>query len=163
MLVQILANTPAWVFVSFIVLLVFGLMQTRTRAVQKIPALLLPAGMIALSLFGIGSSFGLSPIPVASWAIALSTAALVGYALFRDRGVEYDATTEKFLVPGSWVPLGVMTTIFFAKYVYGVMHAFNVEVLSAPLFIVFLSAVYGLLSGYFAARGFNLVKTAQMV
>jgi len=161
LLVQILSNTPIWVFVSFFVLIVFGLMQTRTRTVQKIPALLLPAGMIALSLFGIGSSFGLSRIPVASWAIALSMAALVGYALFRDKRVEYDATTEKFLVPGSWVPLGVLTAIFFAKYVYGVMHAFNAEVISAPLFIVFLSAVYGLLSGYFAARAFNLVKTAK--
>jgi len=115
LLVQILSNTPIWVFVSFFVLIVFGLMQTRTRTVQRIPALLLPAGMIALSLFGIGSSFGLSLIPVASWAIALSMAALVGYALFRDKGVEYDATTEKFLVPGSWVPLGVLTAIFFCE------------------------------------------------
>lgn len=162
MLVQILSNTPAWVFASFLVLLVFGLMQTRTRKVQKIPALLLPAGMIALSLFGIGSSFGLSLIPVASWAIALSMAAYVGYALFRDKRVEYDAIAGKFLVPGSWVPLGVLLAIFFAKYVYGVMHAFNAEVITAPLFIVFLSAVYGLLSGYFAARAFNLIKEAQM-
>jgi uncharacterized membrane protein len=82
--------------VLFFVLLVFGLMQTRTRSVRKIPALLLPASMIALSLAGIESSFGLTLAPLASWAIALSIAALVGYALFRDKGVEYDATTEKF-------------------------------------------------------------------
>jgi hypothetical protein len=50
-----------------------------------------------------------------------------------------------------------------AKYVYAVMHALNADVISAPLFIVFLSAVYGLLSGYFAARAFNLIKKAQMV
>lgn len=84
MVVQILSNTPAWVFVLFFVLLAFGLMQTRTRTVGKIPALLLPAGMIALSLAGINSSFGLTLLPLASWAVALSVAALVGYALFRD-------------------------------------------------------------------------------
>ena len=40
-------------------LLAFGLMQTRTRTVRKIPALLLPVGMVALSLAGIKTSFGL--------------------------------------------------------------------------------------------------------
>jgi len=163
LLVQILSNTPTWVFVLFLVLLVFGLVQTRTRTVRKIPALLLPAGMIALSLAGINSSFGLRPVPLASWAIALAISALVGYAMFRDRRVEYHATEKKFFVPGSWVPLAVIMAIFFAKYIYAVMHALNADVISAPLFIVVLSAVYGLLSGYFAAKAFNLVKKAQMV
>jgi len=163
LLVQILSNTPAWVFVLFLALLAFGLMQTRTRPVGRIPALLLPAGMIALSLAGINSSFGLRLVPLAAWAVALGIATLVGYAVFRDRRVEYDATEKKFLVPGSWVPLAVIMAIFFAKYLYAVMHALDAAVLSEPLFIVALSAGYGLLSGYFAARAFNLIKTAEMV
>jgi hypothetical protein len=151
------------VFVLFFALLVFGLMQTRTRTVRVFPALLLPAGMIALSLAGINSSFGLRPVPLASWAVALVLAATVGHALFRDKRVEYDATTRKFLVPGSWMPLAVIMAIFFAKYVYAVMHAMKIEAITAPLFVVVLSAVYGVLSGYFAARALNLVKKAQMV
>lgn len=162
MIVQILSNTPAWVFALFLALLVLGLMQTRTRTVRKIPALLLPAGMIALSLAGINSSFGFRPVPLASWTAALALAVAVGHALFRDERVQYDAAEAKFLVPGSWVPLAVIMAIFFAKYVYAVMHAFNADVLSAPLFIVADSAVYGLLSGYFAARAFNLIKKAQI-
>jgi len=161
LIVKILSNTPTWVFVLFVVLLVFGLMQTRTRTVAKTPALLLPAGMIALSLAGINSSFGLMPVPLASWAIALAIAAFVGHALFRDKRVRYDATEKKFFIPGSWLPLGVIMAIFFAKYVYAVMHAMNAEVISTPLFVVGLSAVYGLLSGYFAARALNLIKNAQ--
>jgi hypothetical protein len=163
LLVQILSNTPTWVFVLFFVLLVFGLMQTRTRTVQEVPAFLLPAGMIALSLLGIYSSFGLMIVPLASWAIALPIAALVWYALFRDKGVEYDANTAKFFVPGSWVPLGVIMVIFFAKYAHGVLQALNADFITAPIFIVSLAAIYGLLSGYFTARAFNLIKKAQMV
>lgn len=163
MIVQILSNTPGWVFALFLALLVLGLMQARTRTVRKIPALLLPAGMIALSLAGINSSFGLRPVPLASWTAALVIAGVVGHALFRDERVEYDAAEEKFLVPGSWVPLAVIMAIFFAKYVYAVMNAFNADVISTPLFIVVVSAVYGLLSGYFAARAFNLIKKAQIV
>jgi uncharacterized integral membrane protein len=138
-------------------------MQTRTRSVRKIPALLLPAGMIALSLAGINSSFGLEAVPLVSWGIALAIATSVGYALFRDRRVEYNATTQQFFIPGSWVPLAVIMAIFFAKYVYAVMHALNATIISAPLFVVLLSAIYGLLSGYFAARAMNLLKRAQRV
>lgn len=161
MIGQILSNTPLWVFGLFVALLVFGLMQTRTRSVGKIAALLLPGGMIALSLAGIQSSFGLRPVPLAAWAVALAIAAAVGYAAFRDRRVTYDATEGKFFVPGSWVPLAVIMAIFFAKYAYAVMHALGAGVLSAPWFVVALSAVYGLLSGYFAARALNLVRKAR--
>lgn len=161
MITQILSHTPAWVFALFVVLLVFGLMQTRTRTVRKIPALLLPAGMVALSLAGIQSSFGMTPVPLASWAVALAITALVGYAQFRDKRVRYDATAKAYFVPGSWVPLVVIMTIFFAKYAYTVMKAMNAAVITTALFVVGLSAVYGLLSGYFAARALNLIRLAR--
>lgn len=160
-MIQILANTPTWVFGLFVALLALGLLQARSRTVRKIPALLLPAGMVALSLAGINSSFGLKPVPLVSWAIALVLSALVGYGLFRDKRVTYDATAKAFFVPGSWVPLAVIMAIFFAKYIYAVMQALHAVVISTTLFIVGLSAVYGLLSGYFAARALNLVKLAQ--
>ncbi len=163
MIGQILAHTPAWVFALFLVLLVFGLMQTRTRTVRRIPALLLPAGMIALSLAGIQSSFGLAPAPLASWAVALAIAAMVGHAVFRDWRVSYDAAAKTYFVPGSWVPLAVIMVIFFAKYAYAVMNALNAAVVSAPLFVLGLSAVYGVLSGYFAARALNLIGLTQRV
>jgi hypothetical protein len=158
LLVQILANTPVWVFVLFVVLLAVGLMQARTRTVRKTAAFLLPAGMIALSLAGISSSFGLQLVPVTSWLVALSLVTLAGRWWFRDDKVQYDPATSTFAIPGSWTPLVVIMAIFFAKYVYAVMRAFNLEGVTAPLFVVCQSAVYGALSGYFAARALNLLN-----
>lgn len=163
MIGQILSRTPTWVFALFFALVVFGLMQARTRTVRKIPALLLPLGMIALSLSGIQSSFGLAPLPVASWAIALTIAALGGHALFRDERVRYDASAKTYFIPGSWVPLVVIMAIFVAKYAYAVMNGMNAAVVSTPVFVVGLSAVYGVLSGYFAARALNLIRLAEKV
>jgi hypothetical protein len=160
LLVQILSHTPIWVYALFFVLLAFGLMQTRTRTVSTIPALLLPAGMIALSLAGINSSFGLKTIPLTAWGVAAVTATVVGYVFFRDRRIHREATNGKFFIPGSWVPLVVMMAIFFTKYVYAVMNAFNAEAVSTPLFIGALCAVYGVLSGYFSSRAVNLVRLA---
>ena len=161
LLVQILSHTPIWVYALFFVLLAFGLMQTRTRTVGKILALLLPVGMIALSLGGINSSFGLTTIPLVAWGMAVAIATAVGYFFFRDKRIHYVAADGKFFIPGSWVPLVVMMAIFFAKYVYAVMHASNAEVIATPIFIGTLSAVYGLLSGYFASRAVNLIALAQ--
>ena len=163
MIVQILSHTPTWVYALFVVLLVFGLIQTRTRTVSKIPALLLPAGMITLSLAGINSSFGLTTIPLAAWGIAVVVATVVGYTFFRDTRIHCQATGGTFFIPGSWVPLVVMLAIFLTKYVYAVMHAFNAEGIARPMFIGALSAVYGLLSGYFSSRAINLIKLAQNV
>ncbi|HEY0393814.1 MAG TPA: DUF6622 family protein [Candidatus Elarobacter sp.] len=161
MIVQILVHTPIWVYGLFFVLLVFGLMQTRTRTVAKIPALLLPVGMIALSLFGIYSSFGFRPLPLVAWATATAIASAAGYAFFRDTRVRRDATGGKFLIAGSWGPLVVMMAIFCVKYVYAILHGFNAEVIATPMFIGALSAVYGVLSGYFSSRAVNLIRVAQ--
>jgi hypothetical protein len=43
------------------------------------------------------------------------------------------------------------------------MKASNAEVISAPMFIGALSAVYGLLSGYFSSTAVNLIKLSQEV
>lgn len=163
MIVKILNNTPTWVFGLFFGLVAIGLMQVRTRRVGRLAAFVLPAGMVALSLAGISSSFGLEPWPLAAWAIALALSALCGYWVFRDTRVEYDGVADRFVVPGSWVPLAVILAIFFAKYAYAVMRALNAEVISTPLFIAMLSGVYGLLSGYFVARALNLVMKARAV
>ena len=107
MIGQVLSHTPTWVFALLLVLLVFGLMQTRTRTAGRILALLLPAGMIALSMAGIQSSFGLAPLPLVSWAVALAAAALVGHSLSRDERVSWDASARtyfSFLTVGSRLP-----------------------------------------------------------
>lgn len=159
-MVQILSHTPAWVFALFVVLLAFGLMQTRTRRVRKLPALLLPAGMVALSLAGVQSSFGLRPLPLLAWAAALAVAALLGYRWFREDRVTYDAATATFFIPGSWAPLAVIMAIFLAKYAYAVMLAMKAEAIASALFVIAWSAIYGLLSGYFVARAINLITKA---
>ncbi|MDZ4719584.1 MAG: DUF6622 family protein [Roseiflexaceae bacterium] len=163
MIIQILAHTPIWVYPLFLLLLVFGFIQTRTRNVRRIPALLLPASMSVLSLAGIISSFGLTTIPLAAWGTALTMATAVGYTFFRDTRIHSNAIDGTFLIPGSWVPLVVMMAIFLTKYLYAVMNAFNPEIFSTPLFIGTLSAVYGLFSGYFSSRTVNLIKLAQKV
>jgi len=160
-MLQILSHTPIWVFALFVVLLAFGFMQTRSRNVGKFLAYLLPAGMVALSLAGIQSSFGLKPIPIAFWAVGLVLVTFIGYKFFADTRVTFDAGKNAFFIPGSWIPLLVIMAISFTKYIFAVMRALNVDAVNSPAFAMALSLAYGCFSGYFSSRAANLVTQTR--
>lgn len=161
MITQILIHTPLWVYGLFIVLVAFGLQQTRSRNVNAVLAYFLPFGMIALSLAGINSSFGIKPAPIAMWAIGLVIVTVIGFKYFRDDRVTFTRSSRSFFIPGSWIPFFVIMAIFFTKYVFAVMHAFDAEIVTTKAFVAALSLAYGCFSGYFSSRTVNLVSKAK--
>lgn len=76
----------------------------------------LPAGIVALSLAGIQSSFGLDCLPVAAWAVGLMLVAFIGYKAFPHKGISFNTENNAFHLPGSWGPLALIMAIFFTKY-----------------------------------------------
>lgn len=160
-MLQILSHTPAWVFALFAGLLAFGILQTRSRDVKAIPAYVLPAGMVALSLSGIQSSFGFKPSPLAAWAVGLAAIAVIGHKAFPHKGISFNSANGTFYIPGSWVPLVVIMAIFFTKYAFAVMQGFGMAAAGSPVTAVALSLIYGCLSGYFVARAASLVAAAR--
>ena len=161
MITQILTHTPIWVFGLFILLVIFGLQQTRSRNISAALAYFLPLGMIALSLSGINSSFGLKPVPVALWAIGLVIVTLIRFKYFRDDRVTFTRESRTFFIPGSWTPLFVIMAIFLTKYLFAIMHAMDAELVSSNAFVASLSLAYGCFSGYFSSRAVNLVFKAK--
>jgi predicted membrane protein len=161
LITQILIHTPLWVYGLFIVLVAFGLQQTRSRNVNAVLAYFLPLGMIALSLAGINSSFGIKPAPIAMWAIGLLIVTVIGFKRFRDDRVTFTRSSRSFFIPGSWTPFFVIMAIFFTKYVFAVIQAFDAEVVTTKAFVAALSLAYGCFSGYFSSRAINLVSKAK--
>jgi hypothetical protein len=161
MISEILSRTPIWVYGLFIALIVFGIQQARSRAVNAVLAYFLPFGMIALSLAGINSSFGIQPTSIAMWAIGLLLITSIGFKYFRDDRVTFNQSTRTFFIPGSWAPFFVIMAIFLTKYVFGVMKALDAEILDNPAFVATLSFAYGCFSGYFSSRAVNLMMKAK--
>lgn len=158
MIAQILIHTPLWVYCLFIVLIAFGLRQTRNRNVNAVLAYVLPFVMIALSLAGINSSFGIKPAPIAMWALGLLTVTVIGFKHFRDDRVTFSPSSRSFFIPGSWTPFFLIMAIFFTKYMFAVMRAFDAELVTTSTFVAALSLAYGCFSGYFSSRALNLVS-----
>jgi len=159
-MLQILSHTPTWVFVLFAGLLGFGLIQTRDRSVKKRVAYVLPAAMVALSLSGVQSSFGFTPVPVAAWAVGLLAVGFVCYKVFPNRGMSFDPERNAFFVPGSWAPLLVIMGIFFTKYTVAVVQG-RTGTAVGPGAAAAISLAYGGFSGYFCARAASLIAAAK--
>ena len=161
MITQIITHTPSWVFGLFVLLIAFGLQQTRSRNVNAALAYLLPLGMIGLSLFGIHSSFGMEPAPVAIWAMGLLIVTGIRFKYFRDERVTFTRASRSFFIPGSWIPLCVIVAIFITKYAFAIMRALHAEMAGTDAFIAVFSLAYGCYSGYFSSRAANLVYAAK--
>lgn len=161
MLIEILKRTPPWVFVLFFVLLAAGYSQSKTRTVSRAQVSILPAAMLALSLYGVFSAFGFAPVGLAGWLTGAAAAVWLGLALMVPRGVCYSEATKLFSIPGSWLPLALMMAIFFTKYAVGVSLARGLPLAGTSAFIGFISIAYGFLSGLFLARAIVVWHSAN--
>jgi hypothetical protein len=158
---EILRRTPPWVFVLFFVLLALGYSQTRNRIVGRSGVSILPFSMVVLSFFGVISAFGTAYVGLVSWVIGVVVAVWLGGKLAIPRGVTYSIETRSFTVPGGWLPLLLMMTIFFVKYAVGVVLARQLPIAGVPGFIGLVSLCYGFLSGLFLARFFVIWRASK--
>jgi hypothetical protein len=149
-LLTVLTHTPRWVFVVFIALLVLGYQQSRDRTVGRGRLLLLPLAMLALSFYGVASSFGLGVLPCLVWVLGVGAVAVL--CSKRLKSLARPGPAASFSVQGSWWPLALMMAIFFIKYVTGYALARNLAIVFQPWFIGTVSLSLGLLSGAFLAR-----------
>lgn len=162
MIIEILKYTPKWVFGLLIFLIVLGVKQSNDRAVKKLMILPLPLGMVFLSFFGAYSSFGLAPMPIGLWFIALVGISYAVAEYFPVKGVSFDSAKESFFIPGSWLPLILMMVIFFTKYVVGILNALQPSIIVSTGFVIGCSLVYGIFSGLFAVRAISMWRVIRL-
>jgi hypothetical protein len=141
---------PLWPFALLAVLVALGYRQSRERLVQPRTLARLAAAMLALSLYGVMSTFGAALVPVLAWAAGFAASVRLGGPVFAPRGLAREGDAVR--MPGSWVPLGLMLGIFLARFALGFAAGTQAEVLHEAWFVAAACAVLGLLSGGFAAR-----------
>jgi len=161
LLIEIVRRTPSWVFVLFFVLLAVGYFQSKDRAINRNKVSILPLAMIALSLYGVISAFGIAPAGLCFWVVGVVVAVWIGVRLPTPRGVCFTIETQLFTVPGSWFPLALMMAIFFTKYAAGIILARQLPIANEPAFIGSVSLCYGFLSGLFLARALIIWRSAE--
>ena len=152
LILQILKNTPPWVFGLFFVLLWYGWLQSRTRSIGIGRLALLPLIMIALSLAAVATTFGANPAVLAAWASGVALAAGLLQTLVPPAFFAAPAAGRRLTLHGSWLPLALMMVIFFTRYAVTVLMVFNPPLRQSAPFAAGIALLYGFTSGLFLAR-----------
>ena len=160
MFFQILSRTPVWVWGLLTVLLALGFKQSRRASLSLKRVIILPVAMTGLSILGVISAFGAAPAGLLAWAVAAIVASSLVWQLPTPAGTRYDAASDSFEVPGSWIPLVSMVGIFATKYAVGISLAMHLEFVREVSFVMATCALYGAFSGVFIGRAARLCRLA---
>ncbi len=146
-LLDILRNTPLWVFALFALLVALGVVALRRRTVAPWRLLVVPAVFITWGVITLARSPAGLPIAVLDWLLAGLVGAAVAWLATRMDGVRFERATGLVEVPGSIVPLVRNLLIFGAKY--GLAVAMAVAPAQQASLALWDLGVSGLSAGYF--------------
>ncbi|CAN7367759.1 hypothetical protein LJR129_002197 [Acidovorax sp. LjRoot129] len=159
-------RTPYWVWGVLLALWAYGVGQLRPSKRPVNRAIAVPLVFKVLSVLGVLSAFRASealPLALVVWlVVAVSTAAALTVLLPGvPRGTRYLRAERRFEMPGSVLPLLLVTSIFLTKYYVNVEVAMNPAMVSDSIFVMAVAGAYGLLSGVFSASSVRLWRLAR--
>lgn len=163
MLVNVLRGTPIWVWALLAGLLWLGLRQAREREAGLLQIAITPVAMLALSIWGMVSAFGPSPMFACVMLMWMFAGAVTLAVIGRSRpphGTQYHPATRTFQLPGSWVPLLLIAGIFLTRYIVNVDVAIQPGLARDSQYTLVVGTVYGLCSGIFIGRAARLWRLA---
>lgn len=162
MLIQIIVNTPIWVFILFFALLITGYIQSKDRTLSKFKLITLPMIMIVLSLSGVYSTTGVDTIGLFPWSVGIVLTALLTGKILPENIATYTDETKTFSIPGSWYPMALIMAIFLKKYSMGILTGMNNPIVFTSEFIIGFSFLNGCFSGIFLARVVAIIQKSRV-
>jgi len=158
LIAEILSHTPHWAWAILAAITALGLLQWREHRVSRGRLLLAPLALGAYSLWGATGTFGTAALP--AWLAGMALAPLANRSLRWPRAIAL-AADGRFVIGGSPWPLLLMWAMFALRYAVAVALAFHPELARHGATAVGLAALYGALSGLFAARAWRVLQSAR--
>ena len=144
--INIIQNTPVWVFPLIAGVLWLGSLNLRQRMLQIRLLFAFPLVMLVLS---VGNSIGTSAPPalaLADWIGCAAVGAAIGWRLAR-RPLAIDSAARRITLSGSMIPLVVSMAIVVLRYTFGYLYARYPELVADPLYALALIAGGAILGG----------------
>lgn len=154
--IGIVANTPVWVWALLAFLLFIGLRGLRPTTASFGRLLILPVVFLVWGLSGFATTYGLRPVGIVVWFVALAVGVGLGLLLARSIEIKTDKQRGLIRLPGNALNLVLILIIFATKYTLGVMAGMRPSITGELLYMATDVGVSGLLTGMFAGRLFGL-------
>jgi hypothetical protein len=157
--IEILEETPWWVYIIFAYLLIVGFKASHRRRIPFGQVFFLPALLALWSFYGLTQRWQGNWFDAGYWIIALSCGAFLGWWLIRHWHVHVDREHHTITLPGTWMTLILALLIFAIRYSFGFYYATHPKI-PHPVFIADL-LVSGIITGIFIGRALNLWNRYQ--
>jgi hypothetical protein len=149
---EILNKTPWWIFILFFSLLKVGIDGTKNRTKRTRHLYIAPAIFLGMSLQSLFSLFPQTWLTYTLYIGSLTIGIAIGWLFARTLKLDFDHIHHTIKIPGSFMILILMMSIFFSKYHFTYSLATNCEILSKAGFISFHLIFSGLTIGLLLGR-----------
>ena len=150
--VNMLKNTPVWVYQLFAFLLYRGI-RARTPATVTLEKLaLIPAIFLVWDIYDLITYRDPTLITYIQWAIGILSGAIIGYILINPGRVSRSSAPRSIHRPADYSALPFMLLAFGVKYVLGVLNAISPDVLRQPAMSALAIITGGMFAGIFVGK-----------
>jgi len=159
----IASHIPTWVWAILGYIVFAGLKQSRETRMTRQRLIALPAFWLCFGAWGVLGRYGLASLPAVLWiaGLALGLALTMRARAAAPRSALVDAESGSYVVPGSWLPLALMLSIFVAKFAQGVLLALHPAWGSLLVVQLGTGAVFGTISGAMLGRSLSVLRAAH--
>ena len=157
----ILQHIPHWVFLILAALLWLGLSARKDRMIRWRVPIIVPIAMTLMAITSLLGQYGATDLLIPALLSWVLVCALMVWRLTKKalpNTFQYDIELDKFYLPGSYVPLAMYLGIFAFKFMVGFMTGMHMPIVNEFMFVLVVSAIYGLFSGVFLSIAWRLVQ-----
>ncbi|MBV8500643.1 MAG: hypothetical protein JO006_02880 [Paucibacter sp.] len=163
---NVLSHVPLWVWAIFGYIVLIGLKQSKETRLTLRRLIVLPGLWLCFGAWGVIGRYGLLSLPTAAWLAGLAIGLGLGLGLMLRsgsavEGARLDAEAELYVVPGSWLPLGLMLSIFVAKFAQGVLLSMHPQWASLLIVQLVTGLGFGTISGCMLGRTARILQVAH--
>lgn len=156
----VFAHVPVYVWALLVALLLLGQMQSRDRWVSRTRLAALPLIWLGYGFWSVASNLGQSEGVILAWALGLLVSLLGLTRQAAPSGSRFNAQTQQYFVPGSWLPLALMMAVFAAKFALSMSLSLKPEWTQQAEIAWGFSAGFGALGGVLLARAWRVLRLA---
>ena len=138
---------PTWVYIIFLLLIYLGIKRCFIRIRTLKQLLILPAGLLYLSLHSLYKLIMMHDITIVIWLVAFSLSLILNIHHVKNHAIRADKKQQLIELPGDWTWLILLLIIFFVEFFINHRVDADPAIVASILFISFTALSSGLVAG----------------
>ena len=147
-----LQNTPWWVYVILVLLVVRGVKASRPRLISLRKLCILPIVLLAVSLYMLFIETVPSLITIGVWLLCLFIGGVLIFLQIQRQTLQFDKKRHLVKTSGTWTVLILILLIFFSKYYFDYTLSVEPQEIHHLIFRLSLYGLTGLCNGLIIGR-----------